>query len=178
MFLFWIFLTQSFGIKMKNKILIITCIIWFLCCHCAYSQLGFVDIRNNEQYLDSNKTNLIITISTSSCHNCYLELNKFLSSMGMINSDTINIITLSFLPPNSLKDISERKIYYNQSKQYFPNVKNRYFYDSSRNKDGKFLNTPLNYWKFPYIFVIDSKGNTVVYDDYQNFIKYCLTLKM
>ena len=130
--------------------------------------LKFYDLRYNEVTLDTNKINLLIFVSTNSCHNCYLEVEKYLESHNAYSNNRFNIVTISFLQKNNLEDISVRKVFYNTSKYYFPYIKMRIFSDEESYKSlcGKDIDEKT----FPKIVLID-KNNVKIFEPYTDFIK-------
>ncbi|MBQ6753950.1 MAG: redoxin domain-containing protein [Bacteroidales bacterium] len=129
--------------------------------------IKFYDLRYNEVTLDTNKINLLIFVSTNSCHNCYLEVEKYLESNNAYSNNRFNIVTVSFLQKNDLEDISVRKVFYNTSKYYFPFIKMRIFSDEESYKSlcGKVIDEKT----FPKIVLIDNKRVTI-FEPYTDFI--------
>ncbi len=123
----------------------------------AFGQNIFVDLRKNVIELDTAKTNIIICISTNSCHDCYQEFNDFLSSVGLYVEKDINIVILSFWDSISLGDISNRKLFYNTSKFNFPYVKQKLFTKKTKG-NACFL---VIKWRKDYFHICTEKGEEI-----------------
>ncbi|MBQ4420796.1 MAG: redoxin domain-containing protein [Bacteroidales bacterium] len=155
---------------MKQKI--IPLILTILTVSSIMSQnLNFYDLRYDKVSLDTNKPHLLIFVSTNSCHNCYLEVEKYLESHNAYSHNRLNIVTVSFLQKNDLENIAVRKVFYNASKYYFPHIKMRLFSDEESYKIlfGKVIDEKT----FPKIVLID-KNNVKIFEPYTEFINNTL----
>lgn len=136
--------------------------------------LKFYDLKCDEITLDTLKTNILIFISTNSCHSCYVDINKYLDNSGLYKDNNLNISTISFLEQEELNNIDTRKIFYNASKYYFPNIKLRLFCDV---KKYKFLcDKDIDEKLFPIIIIIQ-KDTKIIFEKYTNFFNYKLQRK-
>lgn len=135
----------------------------------SIGQNMFINLKKDTITLDTTKTNIIVCLSTNSCHDCYLTLEKFFYYSDAYNNKDLNISTLSFIDSSFLDNISTRKVFYNNSKYYFPTVKQRLF---TAKKEGKCIlfNKELDERLFPIVCVW--KGESRKFFTYKDFITY------
>lgn len=135
----------------------------------SIGQNTYFDLKKDTVKLDTAKTNIIVCFSTNSCHDCYITLEKFFYYSDAYTNKDLNISTLSFIDSSSLNNISMRKVFYNNSKYYFPAVKQRLFTAKKEEKCILF-NTELDERLFPVVCVW--KGESRNFFTYEDFITY------
>ncbi len=135
----------------------------------SISQNIYFDLKKDSVVLDTTKTNIIVCFSTNSCHDCYITLEKFFYYSDAYANKDINISTLTFMDNSSLNNISMRKVFYNNSKYYFPAIKQRLF---TIKQEGRCIlfNKELDDRLFPIVCVW--KGDNKRFFTYKDFIMY------
>ena len=145
-------------------------LLFFICATEVCSQDIFIDYYGNHTGLENNKTKIVVTISTISCHQCYIELHDFFVKQKVFEDKRYNIVALCFLDKNQIKDISIRKRLYQASKGYFPEIEQVYFVSTLSKGRAKFCRKRLDVRNFPNIFVIDQRNKVKFFDDYNKFM--------
>lgn len=134
------------------------------------SQEVFVDFKGSEVFLQKGKSQIMVCLSSASCHQCYIELHDFLKKQNVFERQDLNFVVLCFLDEKQIKDIVVRKNLYEVARNYFPETEQVYFTAIRSIKKIKFRKYKLDARKFPCVFILDKNGRMKFFEDYREFI--------
>lgn len=134
------------------------------------SQEVFVDFKGSEVFLQKGKPQIMVCLSTASCHQCYIELHDFLKKQNVFERQDLNFVVLCFLDEKQIKDIVVRKNLYEMARNYFPETEQVYFAAMRSMKKIKFRKYKLDARKFPCVFILGKDEKTKFFEDYREFI--------
>ena len=134
------------------------------------SQEVFVDFKGSEVFLQKDNSQIMVCLSTASCHQCYIELHDFLKKQNVFERQDLNFVVLCFLDEKQIKDIVVRKNLYEVARNYFPETEQVYFVAMRSMKKIKFRKYKLDARKFPCVFILGKDGKTKFFEDYRKFI--------
>lgn len=151
---------------MNKYLLLFTIPFIFSCSNRIKYSDNFVDLSNSKVSIEASKTNIIIVLSTQSCHNCYLQVQEQLSKNSLY-SDTNKVIGVVVIDDeDNIKSAPIRKSYYNLAKEYFPELKKIYFSGSVKRKYANLFGKKINVRGVPIIILIqDNRAYFYQYDD-------------
>ena len=129
-----------------------------------------MDFKGNEVFLQKDKSQIMVCLSTASCHQCYIELHDFLKKQNVFERQDLNFVVLCFLDERQIKDIVVRKNLYEVARNYFPETEQVYFAAMRSMKKIKFRKYKLDARKFPCVFILGKDGKTKFFEDYREFI--------
>ena len=129
-----------------------------------------MDFKGNEVFLQKDKSQIMVCLSTASCHQCYIELHDFLKKQNVFEKQDLNFVVLCFLDEKQIKDIVVRKNLYEVARNYFPETEQVYFVAMRSIKKIKFRKRKLDARKFPCVFILDKDGKMKFFEDYREFI--------
>jgi hypothetical protein len=143
-------------------------------CICLHSQninqTQFINLYNEQQTITLQDTTFVITFSSLSCHDCYLQISNFLVKNNLWDNPNVHIFIIVSDNKDNLANAAIRKFYYNSIQEYFPQIQREQvlFNSNIHSKKAELFNHKFNIFSSPKIFIIID--NKITVQEYDNFI--------
>lgn len=139
-------------------------ILFLFLCLPTYSQKEcFINLQGDSICL--NKNYYLITLSSISCHQCYKELNDFLTEKKYFTNNNIYIICLD--EKENILTATVRKSLFYLAQEYFPSIsKEHILFAFSHNSEALILNYRIDVKMSPFVFEVASHINKCHYDTF------------
>lgn len=155
---------------MKRVIILSICIILSLFSFSQKpKQIKLIDLYGDKVEVKLYNNTYIITFSTQSCHNCYLETARFLEKMNYFSDTNIHIIAVISDFSDNIESAAIRKYHYNNVKDYFPKISQVYYNSKIKGDKAKLLGYKFSVRSSPKI--ISVTNNKIEILDYDVFIE-------
>lgn len=142
----------------------IICILFLLPFLSVYSQKEcFINLQGDNINLD--KDYYLITLSSVSCHQCYVELNEFLVKNNYFTNNNIYVICLD--EKENIQTALVRKSLFYLAKEYFPSIsKDHILFSYAYNTEALILNYNIDIKMSPFVFEVSNHINKYHYDTF------------
>lgn len=152
---------------MKRTLIFITTIL--SSCY-LLSQNALYDLSGYKIQLNTTKTTIAIAYSTSSCHQCYDDINNFLIRNNIY--DSFNVVVFANIDKQRYKeDMKYKRTLYDNMKEHFPNCENIYFNTKTKSKTPVFYSIKMNNYLLPNVFIIKDGKLLSYYSSSEEFLR-------
>ena len=132
---------------------------------------ALVDLYGEEVDFKIKKTTFVITFSTLNCHDCYLQLARFLDANNVWTNKKVQIVAIVSDFAANLESGVVRKHYYNNIIEYFPQIKKEqvHFNSATDGDTAELFSHKFSIRSIPKVITINKDSNTLM--NYDDFIK-------